>query len=84
MFKLFTMIIPITGLVGDPTLHPFFSSPAAPSRLHSGRVPVCSARSCGVGGRRFSITSVTTEILLKIITVSYPVWICQILKYKAQ
>jgi len=38
--------------------HPFFSSPAAPSRLHSARVPlpVCSARPCGVGaGRRFSI-----------------------------
>ena len=36
--------------------HPFFRSPAAPSRLHSARVPVpiCFTRTCGVGaGRRF-------------------------------
>jgi hypothetical protein len=41
--------------------HPFFRSPAAPSRPHSARVPlpICSARPCDeVGGRRFSIIPV--------------------------
>ncbi|MBC2697746.1 MAG: hypothetical protein HF976_10765 [ANME-2 cluster archaeon] len=50
----------INKILTDSSPHLSPDSPATPSRLHSARVPVplCSARTCGVGaGRRFCGTS---------------------------